>query len=142
MSDDQKLFNIQRVYLKDASFESPAVPELFFERVEPRIDIEYRVDTRTVEAGRYETTLGATVTARTEDRTIFIIEVSVGGVFGAQGFDDAELKQVLNVFCPAQLFPYLRETVSSISSRGGFAPVLLALVNFEEMYAGAQRAQA
>lgn len=142
MAESNKQFNIQRIYLKDLSFESPAVPELFFERSEPRIDLEFRVENRTIDAGRHEVVLGVTVTARTDERTVFLVEASVAGLFGAQGFGDEELKQVLNVYCPAQLFPYLRETVGSITSRGGFPAVMLALVNFEDMYQSAQQGKA
>jgi len=141
MTDAKKQFTMQRIYLKDASFESPAVPELFFERSEPRVDLSYRIEHRHIQDSRHEVVLGVTATARTDERTVFIVEVNIGGLFSAQGFGEDELKQVLNVFCPAQLFPYLRETVSSITGRGGFLPVLLALISFEEMYQASQQAQ-
>ena len=140
MSDAEKHFNIQRIYLKDVSFESPAAPDVFRQRVEPRVEMTMRVEARALGEDRHEVTLTATITARTDERTVFLCEVQQAGLFTARGYAGDELAELLNVSCPTQLFPFLRQTVLDFTQKGGFPPVLLAPVRFEDMYAASKRA--
>ena len=139
MSDTGKQFSIQRIFVKDISFESPATPEIFRLRVEPRVELAFRVEARALGEDRHEVVLAATVTARTEERTVFLCEVQQAGVFIARGVEPADLDELLNVACPTQLFPFLRELVVDLTVKGGFPPVLIAPVKFEEMYAASRR---
>jgi len=134
MAQDQNM-RLIRIYLKDASFESPATPGVFKIEAEPAIDLNIRVAVRQVSPENYEVELTGAVTARAEGETLFLCEAHQAGLFMARGFEAAELDRRLNVFCPKQLFPFLREAIASMTMRGGFAPVQISLVDFDKIYA-------
>jgi len=136
-------FNIERVYVKDISFESPLVPMIFTEQWKPKVKLDLNTATRTITEDRYEVDLRVTVTTETEaEVTSLIVEVTQSGLFMLTGFEDAQLKQVLATMCPNILFPYAREQIDSLMSKGGFPPLHLAPVNFDAVYAQALQAEA
>jgi preprotein translocase subunit SecB len=132
---EPKHFAIQRVYVKDVSFESPNTPEVFRDAsLNPQIELSLRVETRETGADQHEVLLDSTVTAKSGDKLVFLCQVKQAGVFVARGFTADELGQLLNVFAATALFPYVREAVSSLVTKGGFPQLLLAPVNFDELW--------
>lgn len=134
MSEQQPVFNIEKIYLKDLSLEIPNAPQIFTERESPRIDINLHNEAKMIEAGLYEVILTATVTAKHNDKTAFLVEAAQAGIFQIRNFGQEELAAVINVTCPMTLLPYARETVSNILARAGFPPVVLPHVGFESLY--------
>jgi len=130
----QPVFSIEKVYVKDLSLEIPNAPGIFLERDQPQVDIQLHHNSTGVEEGVYETTLTVTVTAKTKDKTMFLVEAAQAGIFVARNIPATELEAVLAIACPNILFPYVRETISDVVVRAGFPPVLLAPVNFEAIY--------
>ena len=134
MSEQQQVFNIDKIYLKDLSLEIPNAPQVFTERESPRVDINLHNEVKMLETGLYEVTLTATVTAKHNEKTAFLIEVAHAGIFQIRNFPQEELAAVINVTCPRTLLPYARETVSNVLARAGFPPVVLPHVGFESIY--------
>ncbi len=127
---------IQRIYVKDCSFESPAVPQAF-EQQDSRPEYGLNVTTQARQVGEtlFEVTVILTVDAKQNDQTLFLVEVQQAGLFGLSGFDEERLGPVLGAFCPAQLYPYARERATSMITHGGFPAPQLHPVNFERLYA-------
>lgn len=144
MSDAaQPQFALQRIYLKDASFEVPGAPRVFLQTWNPEVSIDLSTATVRLEDGNhFEVTLSLTVTAKNEGQNAFLIEVKQAGIFQAQGFSDADLGPLLGAYCPNLLFPYAREAVSDIVGKGSFPQLLLQPINFDAVFAESQRAQA
>jgi len=135
MSEQQPVFSIEKIYLKDLSLEVPGAPQIFAERDAPKIDISLHNETKEIEPGLYEVVLTGTVTAKVkEDKTAFLVEVAQAGVFRIRNIPGQELEAVLGITCGNILFPYLRESVSSVVSRGGFPPFFLNHLSFEGLY--------
>ena len=135
MSELQPVFSIEKIYLKDLSLEIPGAPQIFAERESPKIDINLHTETRELEAGIYEVVVTATVTAKVkDDKTAFLVEVAQAGIFQIRNITGQELEAVLGITCANILFPYLRESVSSVVVRGGFPPFFLNHLNFEALY--------
>ncbi len=130
----QPVFNIEKLYVKDLSLEIPHAPAVFLERESPQIDLQLNSQAEPIGEEVYEVTITATVTAKLKEKTLFLIEVKQAGIFRIRHVPAAELEPVLAVVCPNLLYPYLRETVSDVSVRAGFAPVLLNPLNFEALY--------
>ncbi len=131
----QKKFVIQKLYVKDASFESPTSPDSFvFKKWEPKIDLNLNNSSKTLDNDRYEAVLRITLTATHQDATAFLVEVHQAGMFSVSGFDDSELQYLLGSKCMNILFPYAREVISDLTVRGGFPPVVLSPVNFDALY--------
>ena len=128
-------FSIEKIYLKDVSFESPAAPAIFTEDWTPEINMELNSQANPIENDFYEVELNITVTAKNNDTTGFLVEVKQCGIFSISGMDDANLNGMLGSFCPNILFPYAREAISDLVSKGGFPQLLLAPVNFDALYA-------
>lgn len=131
----QQTFDIQRVYIKDTSFESPNAPAIFRDEWQPEVNIDLQTKSAPLEGDAHEVVLTVTVTAKKESKTIFLVEVQQAGIFTITGFDKDQLSHMLGSFCPNILFPYAREVVSDISVRGGFPPLYLTPVNFDALYA-------
>jgi preprotein translocase subunit SecB len=134
---------LERLYLKDSSFESPRSPAVFADRWQP--DYQLDINTRTTGVGedRFEVVLSVTLRAKTEGgKTAFIVEVQQAGVFLIKDLDEQSLQRVLGTLCAGTLFPYVRESVDSLVVKGGFPAVHLAPVNFEALYADALRKRA
>jgi preprotein translocase subunit SecB len=125
---------IARLYVKDLSFESPQGPDALSGASQARVDQDLGVGVRRVEGDTFEVILKLTVTMRDGDRTLYLVELEQAGQFLARGLEEQALGQVLNIHCPTVLFPYAREAVDSVLTRGGFPPLLLPPVNFEALY--------
>jgi len=127
-------FQIEKIYVKDLSLEIPHAPQVFAEQAQPQIDVRIESGEARFQPDYYEVTLSVTVTARAGERTIFLAEAVQGGIFALRNVPEADLGPLLGIACPTVLFPYLRETISDLITRGGFPPVLLAPVSFEALY--------
>lgn len=137
MSDEQNqpVFGIQKIYVKDLSLEVPNAPAVFFEQETPQVQIEIRNDAQAVAEGLYENTLTVTATATLgEEKTVFLVEVAQSGIFEIRNVPEEELDPILGIACPNILFPYVREVVSDMTTRAGFTPFILSPVNFEALY--------
>lgn len=133
-NQQQPIFSMEKIYVKDISLEIPHAPQIFLGRENPQIDVQLNTQAGAVEEGIFEVVVTATVTAKASDKVMFLIEAKQAGIFQVRHVPDEELEPVLAVMCPTILFPYLREVVSDMSVRGGFAPVLLNTINFEALY--------
>jgi preprotein translocase subunit SecB len=135
-SPPQPVFNIEKLYVKDLSLEIPHAPAIFLERDQPQIDLQLNTQSSVVSDGMYEVTITVTVTSRlvAKNQIMFLIEAKQAGIFQLRNLPQDELGPVLGVVCPNILYPYLREVVSDLSVRAGFAPVLLSPINFEVLY--------
>lgn len=131
----QPEFIIQRVYVKDLSLETPHSPQAFQEEWQPELNLQFTMNTTDIGADNYEVVLQITVTAKSKDKTLFLVEVEQGGLFTLKGFTEEQNHQVMSITCPTILFPYAREAVSDLVGRAGFPPLYLAPVNFEALYA-------
>jgi preprotein translocase subunit SecB len=138
MSQEQetkKQFSIQKLYVKDVSFESPGAPRSFnFKNWEPKIELNLSNQQQHIDGDLHEVVLTITATVSHDGNTAFLAEVQQGGLFVVAGFDDEEKKYLLGSQCMSTLFPYAREAVSDLSIRGGFPPLLLSPVNFDALY--------
>ena len=142
--NDQPVFSIEKVYVKDLSLEIPNAPQVFLEQGQPQVDIQLHHNSSSVEEGIYQTVLTVTVTAKVGDKTLFLVEAAQAGIFTARNIPQQELEPVLGIACPNILFPYVREVISDTVVRAGFPPVILSPVNFEAIFAqqrGGQPAQ-
>ena len=132
--NEQPVFGIEKLYVKDLSVEVPNAPEIFLEREAPQINIQLNTSGRGVGEGVYEVVLTVTVTAKVGEKTVFLVEVGQSGVFRIQNVPEDQLEPLIAVACPNILFPYAREAVSDAVTRAGFQPIVLQPVNFEAMY--------
>lgn len=133
-ANNQPVFNMEKIYVKDISLEIPHAPQIFLERENPQIDVQLHTQAASVEEGVFEVAVMTTVTAKIGDKVMFLIEAKQAGIFQIRNVPNGELEPVLAVVCPNILFPYLREVVSDMAVRAGFAPVLLNPINFEVLY--------
>lgn len=135
MSEQQQpVFAIEKIYVKDLSLEIPNAPKIFLERDTPEINLQLGTKNQSIDAGLYEVLLTVTVTAKIKDKIMFLVETQQAGIFRVQNIPDEEVDPVLGIGCPNILFPYLREVVSDVVTRAGFPPVILNPVNFEAIY--------
>lgn len=130
---------LQKIYIKDFSFESPQTPDVFATRVTPQTQLNIRSGAREVSGGAHEVTLTLTVEAKDEERTLFLIELEQAGVFQIQGYSPDEHQMLVGSYCPGTLYPFAREAISDMVSRGGFPQLLLQPINFDALYAQALR---
>lgn len=130
----QPVFQIQRVYLKDASLEQPNSPEIFLEQKEPSVNIQLGVEAKQIADGIYEVTVSATVQTTSEEKTVFLVECKQAGIFEIRGFEQEQLDPVMGIACPQIVYPYLRSNVADLINRAGFPPVHLSEINFQAMY--------
>ena len=139
----EKSFLLQHIYIKDLSFESPGSPEVFQAgQVEPQTELNIRNGNVDLGNKLYEVTLHINVHAKHNDKTIFLTEVDQAGIFQISGYTPEEINMLLGTHCPATLFPFARETISSLISKGGFPPLLLQPISFDALYARAREQQA
>lgn len=132
---DEPQFALQRIYVKDLSFESPKAPESFRMEWNPKINLELNSSHGELGDGFHEVVLSVTVTAQNDDdEVMYLAEVQQAGVFSAAGFDEEALEHTLSAFCPGLLFPYAREAIDSLITRGSFPAIMLAPVNFDALY--------
>ncbi|HLR17979.1 MAG TPA: protein-export chaperone SecB [Alcanivoracaceae bacterium] len=146
MSDNtpEQVFQLQRIYTKDISFESPAAPQVFLESWQPEVNLQLNTNAVRMsdEVNDFEVTLELTVTAKHEETVIYLVEVQQAGIFTAAGFPDEEMDHLLGSYCPNLLFPYAREMVSSLVGSGTFPQLLLQPINFDALYHQAKQEQA
>ena len=138
----QRQFVVQRIYAKDISFESPNTPQMFQEKWSPEINISLGSEVNKLGGGAIEVVLNVSVEAKHADKTVFMVEIHQAGLFGVQGFADQELDALLGVAAPNILFPYAREAVSDLVTRGSFPQFVLQPVNFEALYMQQRQAKA
>lgn len=132
--NQEKQFVIQKIYVKDVSFETPNSPVIFTQKWEPKIDFNLASNVQTMEDNLFEVGLTVTVTVKLEDKTAYLVEVTQAGVFTITGLDEHELPPMLGSYCPTLLYPFAREVVADLVVKGGFPPMLLAPVNFDAIY--------
>ena len=132
--NDTPVFQIQRIYLKEASLEQPNSPAILLEQEQPTVDIQLGVDAQPVADGVYEVRVAATVTTKIKDRTVFLVECKQAGIFEIRNLPQDQMGPIMGIACPQIVYPYLRGNVADIIQRGGFPPVHLAEVNFQAMY--------
>ncbi len=130
-------FAIQRVYLKDLSFESPQGAMIFTKQGQPKVNQDMNTAVNKLDEGVFEVVLKITVEVKVEDSTAFLVEVQQAGIFVVTGLDSQQLRQVLNTTCPQMLFPYAREVVDNAAVKGGFPPVAMPPINFDVLFAQA-----
>ena len=138
MSDEQQTdrqFAIQRIYTKDISFESPNAPQVFISEWEPKINVDLSTEIQALSQDTIQVVLTVNVVAKHEDKTAFLVEVQQAGIFLAKGFSEEELGPLMGIGAPNALYPYAREVVSDLITRGSFPQFTLQPVNFEQMYA-------
>jgi len=133
--NQERQFTIQRIYTKDVSFETPNTPEIFMKEWRPQVSVNINNAIKDLGEGNIEVALTVTVTAKVEEKTAFLVEVTQAGIFLAKGIPEEEMGPLLGIYCPNVIFPYVRELVSDLITRGSFPQFLLAPVNFEALYA-------
>ncbi|MBB5018171.1 preprotein translocase subunit SecB [Chitinivorax tropicus] len=137
-SEQQPVFQIEKIYVRDMSLEIPHAPQVFLDRSQPEIDMQLRTNSTKIDEGYYENVLTVTVTAKAGDKTMFLAEASQAGIFQIRNVPEEDMSPILGIGCPNILFPYVRETISDMVNRAGFPPVILAPINFEVLYAQQQ----
>lgn len=142
MADQDPVFNIQRVYLKEASLEQPNSPAILLEQEQPALEINLGVNAENIAEGLFEVSVTATVQTKIGERTVFLAECRQAGIFEIRNVPDEQMGQVIGVACPQIVYPYLRSNVADLVQRAGFPPVHLAEINFQAMYEQQQAARA
>ncbi|HBD19075.1 MAG: protein-export chaperone SecB [Arenimonas sp.] len=141
-AEQQAQFTIQKIYVKDVSFEVPNSPQIFNEPGQPQLELNLNQKVARVADGLFEVVLAVTVTCKLAEKTVYLAEVHQAGLFGLGGFDDRTLDMMLGTYCPNVLFPYVRQTVGELVANGGFPPFYLQPINFEALYAEGLRRRA
>lgn len=139
-SNNAPQFAIERIYVNDLSFESPKAVALFTGKQawKPQVNLDMQTNSKKISDNEYEVELHGTVTANVEDETAFVVDIKQAGIFRITNLKKEELDHALGAFCPQIIFPYLREAVSEVVTRGGFPPFYLTPINFEAAYAQQQ----
>lgn len=133
-NQNETQFMIQRIYVKDLSFETPNTPAVFQQQWEPELNLELNTANTKLEEGVFEVVLTVTATVSNKKATAFLVEVKQAGIFTIQGAPENQLDHLLNSFCPNILFPYAREAITSQVIRGSFPQLVLAPINFDALY--------
>ena len=127
--------SLQHIYDRDLSFEAPKSPEIFRQEWAPSVELDLNTRQKPLEGDFYEVALTVSVTVKTAGETAFIAEVQQAGIFLISGLDAAAMSHTLGAFCPNILFPYAREALDNLVTRGSFPALMLAPVNFDALYA-------
>jgi preprotein translocase subunit SecB len=138
----QAQFTVEKIYVKDVSFEAPNTPQVFNEQGQPQLSMNLNQKVGRLDGDAYEVILGVTLTCTLNDKTVYLAEVEQAGIFGLSGFDDRTLDMMLGTYCPNVLFPYVRQTISDLITTGGFPPFYMQPINFEALYAEGLRRRA
>jgi preprotein translocase subunit SecB len=133
----EQQFALQRLYIKDISFEAPMGAEAFRKQWKPQVNQDLNTKTAKIQDDLFEVVLTITVTVKLEDETAFLVEVQQAGLFGIKGLEGQQLAQVLNTVCPNILFPYAREAIDNAVTKGSFPALMLPPVNFDALFAQA-----
>src|SRR5262245_20711488 len=139
--DQQPSLQIEKLYVKDSSLEVPNAPQVFTQQVQPEVEVQINTGAMQFAEGYFEVTVAATVTARAGDRVLILAEATQAGIFSLRNIPADQLEALLAIACPQILFPYLREAISDMVTRGGFPPVLLSPVSFEALHMQRRQAQ-
>lgn len=136
------LFNLEKIYVKDSSFEAPNAPQVFMSSQAPEVGVQLSVSHEQLEAeqGLYEVVLAVTVTAKSGDKSVFLAEAHQAGLFRIQNVPPDELPKALEIACPNVLLPFIRQTVNNLIESGGFPQLLINPINFEALYVQKQQA--
>ena len=132
---EEPQFVIERIYIKDVSFESPNSPAIFTQEWEPDTNLQLNTQVTPLSDGHYEVELMITITVKSKEETAFLVEVTQAGVFKITGYPDDQLNHLLASYCPSNLFPYAREAIASLISKGSFPEMHLSPINFDALYA-------
>lgn len=138
----QPVFSLDKIYVKDLSLEVPNAPQIFLNREQPNIELNISFNTEQIEEGVYQTVLHAVVNAKIGEQQMFLVEADQAGIFQLRNIPNEQIDLIQNIECPNMLFPYLRETVTDITTRAGFLPVVLAPINFAYLYQQKQAQEA
>ncbi len=144
MSEEQpqQQFSIQKIFIKDVSFESPNAPAVFTEgEWKPEVNVQINTEAKAISEDMHEIILTITVTAKQLEKTAFLVEIKQAGLFQMVGFDQEQMGGMLGAYCPETLFPYAREAISDLVTKGGFPQMLLSPVNFNALYMQHQQQQ-
>ena len=136
---NQAQLNLQRIYVKDVSFEAPGAPQIFQQQGQPNVELNLSQRVTQLGEAAFEVVLSVTATCKIDDKTAYLAEVHQAGIFGLSGFDAPGRDAVLATYCPNVLFPYARQVVSDLVQNGGFPPFFLQPINFDALYADQQR---
>ena len=139
--DNNPVFQIQRVYVKDLSLEQPNSPQILLEQEQPQVDINLGLEAQPVADGMFEVCVVATVHTKVKDKTLFLVEAKQAGIFEIRNIPEDQMNPIIGIACPQIVYPYLRAVVADVVSRAGFPPVHLAEVNFQAMYEAQQQQQ-
>lgn len=134
-ASNEPQFSLQRIYVRDLSFEAPKSPEIFRKEWAPNVALDLNTKQKALEGDFHEVVLTLSVTVKTGEETAFIAEVQQAGIFLIKGLDAASMSHTLGAFCPNILFPYAREALDSLVTRGSFPALMLSPVNFDALYA-------
>jgi preprotein translocase subunit SecB len=134
MSDQGPVFQIQRVYLKEASMEQPNSPAILLEQEQPSVDIQLGIEANPVAEGVFEVSVTATVHTKIKEKTVFLVEVKQAGIFEVRNLPEEQMGPIMGIACPQIVYPYLRGNVADLIQRSGFPPVHLSEINFQAMY--------
>ncbi len=140
-TEENPVFQIQRVYLKDLSLEQPNSPGILLESEQPNVDIQLGVEAAPVSEGIFEVSVTATVHTRINDKTVFLVEAKQAGIFEIRNIPEDQMGPIMGIACPQIVYPYLRGNVADLVNRAGFPPVHLAEINFQAMYEQQQQTQ-
>ncbi len=127
-------FMIQRIYVKDLSFETKNTPAIFQQQWEPELNLDLNTDHSSLGNDMYEVILSVTATVTNAKATAFLVEVRQAGIFSIKGAEEGQLDHLLGSFCPSILFPYVREIITSQVINGSFPQLVLAPINFDALY--------
>jgi preprotein translocase subunit SecB len=130
----EPVFQIQRVYLKEASLEQPNSPAILLEQEQPAVDIQLAIEATPVADGMFEVAVTATVHTKINDKTVFLVEAKQAGIFEIRNLSDEQMGPIMGIACPQIVYPYLRGNVADLVQRAGFPPVHLSEINFQAMY--------
>jgi len=136
------VFNLEKIYIKDSSFEVPGAPQVFLDATNPEVGVQLGISHSQINAeqGLYEVVLAVTVTAKHTDKTVFLAETHQAGLFRIAGMPEPELPKILEIACPNVLLPFVRQAMNSLIESGGFPQLLLSPINFEALYLQKQSA--
>ena len=132
--ENTPVFQIQRVYLKEASLEQPNSPAILLEQQQPAVDIQLGVEANQAADGVFEICVTATVQTNIDDKSVFLVECKQAGIFEIRNVPEDQIGAIIGIACPQIVYPYLRANVADIVTRAGFPPVHLAEINFQAMY--------
>ena len=141
-NEPSREFALQRIYIKDVSFETPNSPTIFTAEWKPESNLNLNSNVTKLDNDLYEVVLTVTVTTKVGDKTAYLVEVLQGGIFTIRNFPEEEMGHMLGAYCPNVLFPYAREVVSDLVSKGSFPQLLLTPVSFDALYAQHMQEQA